>query len=104
MIAALVVALLLLLPALKACRWLSAGWLTALSPLWAAYLIVVWTIVLSWLEVTTNLGLLIWAPCAVGMLAFVVAWIDAPDLEEDLELPPAYGDGGLGDRVLELRP
>lgn len=100
MTAAIVITLLVLLPALKLGRWLGMSWLAALAPFWVAYIIVVWTAVLSWLEVTTNLGLIIWAPAAVGMIAFVVAWLEAPVCDQ--ELPPAWGAGGVGDRVLEL--
>lgn len=96
----LVLGLLALLPVLRVTRCFSGSWLAALSPAWAAYLIIVWTVVLSWLELTTDLGFLIWLPAAAGMVAFTVAWIEAPDLEDDV--PPAAGSGGLGDRVLEL--
>lgn len=95
--------LIVALPALRALRYIHCSWLTALSPIWVGFLIVTWSVIVSWLLETTRLGLVLWLPATATLISFVVVYIDGlPTDEPTYEDEPTYGAGGLGDRVLRL--
>lgn len=73
----------LLLPALRAVRVIPCSWTEALSPLWAGFLIVVWSFLISWLLTSTKLGVVIWLPLVIGMIAGVVAYVDDLPADDD---------------------